>query len=91
MDKQTKAALEQAIKTKKHEYLLAKMVDGVLTPEKNCNLDECDYANPIYAMCSTHVYNIGATNNDIPAADKQTMNAVIGLKTTFMAQQLKKQ
>jgi hypothetical protein len=88
-----KNKLEQAIKTKKYDSLLAKM-DGTNLVTTGCtslDIEGCDYANPMYAMCSTHVYNIGATNNNLSAADKSNMTAVIGLKTTFMAQQLKKQ
>ena len=55
------------------------------------NTTTCDYILPQYAMCTTHVYNIGKTENPSVAADKQEMKDVIALKTTIMTQQMKAQ
>ena len=55
------------------------------------NATTCDYILPQYAMCTTHVYNIGKTENPSVAADKQEMKDVIALKTTIMTQQMKAQ
>ncbi|MDR1027741.1 MAG: hypothetical protein LBL46_04980 [Rickettsiales bacterium] len=57
------------------------------------------FAYQDYAMCSTHVYNIGLENNDktdTPASgltdeNRKKMNEIIALKSTVIAQQLKKQ
>lgn len=57
----------------------------------DANATTCDYILPQYAMCTTHVYNIGKTENSSVAADKQEMKDVIALKTTIMAQQMKAQ
>lgn len=55
------------------------------------NATTCDYILPQYAMCTTHVYNIGKTENSSVAAEKQEMKDVIALKTTIMTQQMKAQ
>lgn len=60
-----------------------------LSPDANATT--CDYILPQYAMCTTHVYNIGKTENSSVAADKQEMKDVIALKTTIMTQQMKAQ
>lgn len=57
----------------------------------DANATTCDYVLPQYAMCTTHVYNIGKTENPSVAADKQEMKDVIALKTTIMTQQMKAQ
>lgn len=57
----------------------------------DANATTCDYILPQYAMCTTHVYNIGATKNSSVAAEKQEMKDVIALKTTIMTQQMKAQ
>ena len=45
-------------------------------------------ANPVYALCSTHAYNIGQENND-KVDDKEIMNDVIALKATVIVQNMK--
>lgn len=60
-----------------------------LTPDNGATT--CDYILPEYAMCTTHVYNIGKTENSSVAAEKQEMKDVIALKTTIMTQQMKTQ
>lgn len=57
----------------------------------DANATTCDYILPQYAMCTTHVYNIGKTENSSVAAEKQEMKDVIALKTTIMTQQMKAQ
>lgn len=57
----------------------------------DANATTCDYILPEYAMCTTHVYNIGKTANSSVAAEKQEMKDVIALKTTIMTQQMKAQ
>ena len=44
------------------------------------------YINPDLALCSTHVYNIGKTEND--SATRQLMQDVVALKTTLITQQM---
>ncbi len=60
-----------------------------LSPDTNATT--CDYILPEYAMCTTHVYNVGKTENSSVAAEKQEMKDVIALKTTIMTQQIKAQ
>jgi hypothetical protein len=58
--------------------------------QNGCGTEGNDYIYPSLALCSTHVYNIGATTN--PSYDnRSTMNDVIALKTTVIAQQMNKQ
>lgn len=57
----------------------------------DANATTCDYILPQYAMCTTHVYNIGKTENSSVAAERQEMKDVIALKTTIMTQQIKAQ
>lgn len=49
------------------------------------------YVIPALALCSTHVYNIGKTQNDIDSSERADMSEVIALKTTVITQQLYKQ
>ena len=44
------------------------------------------YINPDLALCSTHVYNIGKTEND--SGTRQLMQDVVALKTTLITQQM---
>lgn len=58
----------------------------------NCDdADRYPYINASLAMCSTHAYNIGATQNPTDANSRQAMNEVVALKTTVMTQQMYKQ
>ncbi len=61
--------------------------DGNFTAENKDS--ECEYINPIFAMCNVHAYNAGLTENTKDA--RQKVSEIIGLKTTIMAQQMKKQ
>ncbi|HOY47581.1 MAG TPA: hypothetical protein PLZ05_03215, partial [Alphaproteobacteria bacterium] len=58
-----------------------------------CDDEKNMYINPLIAMCSTHVYNIGLDKNPTATdtADRQNMKDIIALKTTIMTQQMKKQ
>ncbi|MBD5389414.1 hypothetical protein HDR63_04130 [bacterium] len=64
---------------------MAAVDNGCSDPNSN------PYIAPGLALCSTHVYNIGATQNVSTAEDKQYMREVIALKTTLMTQQMYKQ
>lgn len=55
-----------------------------------CMSEDNDAIAAPFAMCSTHAYNIGMTENP-NSADRALMKEVIGLKTTFFTQQLYKQ
>lgn len=46
------------------------------------------YINPDLALCSTHVYNMGKTENPTNSAERQIMQDVVALKTTLMTQQM---
>ena len=60
---------------------------------KSCEDEENSYINPIYALCSVHVYNSGNVTNDVLSSSttKSEMKEIIGLKTTVIAQQMYKQ
>lgn len=58
--------------------------------DNGCDKEQNDKIVPELALCSTHAYNIGATQNP-SGADKQLMKDVVALKTTVMAQQMNKQ
>ncbi|MBQ4129793.1 MAG: hypothetical protein IJD69_00235 [Alphaproteobacteria bacterium] len=57
-----------------------------------CDEEANDRITPELALCSTHIYNIGGTEN-VPSgnSDKQLMRDVVALKTTVMTQQMNKQ
>ncbi|MBP5363894.1 MAG: hypothetical protein J6Y49_00895 [Alphaproteobacteria bacterium] len=57
----------------------------------DCENDDNNRINPLIALCSTHVYNIGEAQNQSDESRKQQMRQVIALKTTFMTQQMYKQ
>lgn len=59
------------------------------TTDNSC--DTNDYINPKLALCSTHAYNIGAELNPTEQSDTELMKQVISLKSTIIAQQMKKQ
>jgi len=56
-----------------------------------CDKEENDAINPEWALCSTHVYNIGGIENPNNDSDRQYMKDVVALKTTVMTQQMYKQ
>ena len=54
--------------------------------------DDSLYVLPQYAMCTTHVYNIGESDNkNLHAKKRQEMRDIMALKATIMTQQLKAQ
>lgn len=59
--------------------------------DNGCNNTANNRITPALALCSTHAYNIGQTENPTAAADKQAMRDVIALKSTVIMQQMKKQ
>ena len=56
----------------------------------DCSNEDNDAIAAEFALCSTHVYNIGETQNQ-DGADRDLMRDVIAMKTTVMTQQLYKQ
>lgn len=56
-----------------------------------CDKESNDRINPEIALCSTHVYNIGQTQNPASETDKQLMRDVVALKSTVMTQQMYRQ
>ncbi len=64
---------------------------GLAATSNGCGVDKNTRINPEIALCSTHVYNIGQTENPTDEATRQTMQDIIALKTTVMTQQLEKQ
>jgi hypothetical protein len=94
LSEEDKTSLEQSIKTKKYKNLLGDFSTpaGEFNKNRSKCLDDDEgdcYANPIYAMCSIHAYNIGKIKNEADNVTK--MNEAIALKSTVIAQQLKKQ
>lgn len=59
--------------------------------DNGCSDEDNAYITPELALCSTHVYNIGRTENQRNAAAKQAMRDVVALKSTVMMQQMYKQ
>lgn len=58
--------------------------------DNGCENDDNDAIVAELALCSTHVYNIGKTENQT-GADKELMRDVIAMKTTLITQQMYKQ
>ena len=56
-----------------------------------CDNDKNDRINAEIALCSTHVYNIGETENQSSESQKQLMRDTVALKTTVMTQQMYRQ
>ena len=79
--------------------MLKKILGGVLVAlvcvvpavaDNGCENDDNDAIVAELALCSTHVYNIGKTENQT-GADKELMHDVIAMKTTLITQQMYKQ
>lgn len=82
---------------------LEKIITLKTLPDKVCIKDidstkpisgsctEYDFVNPEYALCTTAAYNIGADTNPSDPADQEQMKQVVALKSTIIAQQMKKQ
>lgn len=58
--------------------------------DNGCENDDNDAIVAELAMCSTHAYNIGLTENPT-GADKELMRDVIAMKTTLITQQMYRQ
>ena len=56
-----------------------------------CDNDKNDRINPEIALCSTHVYNVGFSQNQSSESNKQLMRDTVALKTTVMTQQMYRQ
>ena len=65
--------------------------NALAAADTSCDNEDNEFINQRLAMCSVHAYNIGITTNPSNASQKQLMRDVIGLKTTIMTQQMKKQ
>ncbi len=72
--------------------LIALVVFGPCAVRANdsCADDANDAISPDFALCSTHVYNIGQTENP-DAENRALMKDVIAMKTTLVTQQMYKQ
>jgi hypothetical protein len=57
--------------------------------DKHCDENEYDAIASELALCSTHAYNIGMTENP-DSADREWMREVIALKTELVTQQMYK-
>jgi len=58
----------------------------------NCyDVETYPYINPMLTLCSTHAYNMGWENNKHSNAEIDEMKKVIGLKSTVITQQMKRQ
>ena len=66
------------------------VVPGMAATDDACLNEDNDAIAAEFALCSTHAYNIGRTDNP-DAAGRKLMNDVIGLKTTFITQQMYRQ
>lgn len=80
----------------KKEFILSLMlglaaVSPSLAADNGCEDEENDAVVAELALCSTHAYNVGFTENPTTADQKQLMNDVIAMKTTVITQQLYKQ
>ena len=58
--------------------------------DNGCESDDNDAIVAELALCSTHAYNIGLTENPT-GADKELMRDVIAMKTTIITQQMYRQ
>lgn len=61
-----------------------------------CDFDKLEegenlFINPNYVLCSVHAYNIGQTTNPTSSDQRGYMDEVVRLKTTIIAQQMKRQ
>lgn len=77
--------LEAQIRNKSYKDLLGSFSDNTFSASS----DDDEWANPMYAMCSTHAYNMGVTTND--QIERKKMEETIALKATVIVQQLKKE
>ena len=61
------------------------------TVSNGCDKDDNNRIVPMLALCSTHAYNLGLTENPTNASDRQLMRDVVALKSTVIMQQMYKQ
>lgn len=70
---------------------LMSMSAGVAASSNGCDKEDNDRINPILALCSTHVYNVGEAENPNNESGRQMMRDAIALKTTLINQQMNQQ
>ena len=70
--------------------LVALVVCVPAVADNGCESDDNDAIVAELALCSTHAYNIGLTENPT-GADKELMRDVIAMKTTLITQQMYRQ
>lgn len=70
--------------------VIAVSVAPAFAATNGCEEEANDAIAPEFALCSTHVYNIGMTENP-DSAGRALMQEVIGKKTTVITQQMYKQ
>ena len=90
-----KVALAKSFGTKPEERLCVDMDENgekfQKLSESDVKAELCPYVNPIYAICDTHMYNIGKETNTTDSSEIDNMKDVIALKTTVISQQMYKQ
>lgn len=72
------------------ELLLVLVICVPAVADNGCENDDNDAIVAELALCSTHAYNIGETENPM-GADKELMRDVIAMKTTLITQQMYRQ
>ena len=73
-----------------YSLLVALVVCVPAYADNGCENDDNDAIVAELALCSTHAYNIGETENPT-GADKELMREVIAMKTTLITQQMYRQ
>ena len=73
-----------------YSLLVALVVCVPAYADNGCENDDNDAIVAELALCSTHAYNIGKTENPT-GADKELMRDVIAMKTTLITQQMYRQ
>ena len=88
-----KASLAKSLGTKAGEQLCVDMDETrkSFTALAQAESETCPYINPIYAICDTHMYNIGETENTTDSSLRDNMKEIVALKTTVISQQMYKQ
>ena len=91
-----KRAINSLENIKKTPILWAILCACIISPlyaddDNGCGDSSNNFITPELALCSSHVYNIGKTQNDGNEADRQVMRDVVALKSTVMMQQMYKQ
>ena len=70
--------------------LVALVIWTPAVADNGCENDNNDAIVAELALCSTHAYNIGKTEN-LTGADRELMRDVIAMKTTLITQQMYRQ